>query len=280
MDEEVEVEVVETSDRKFEYPPDFLDAGLPKGVMSPSQFDMYRRCARQYDYRYVQGLIEPPGIAMIKGTAVHKGAEVTHRHTIDTGSPLSVEEAVQEVADNFVEQLEKVALGKDDDPGREKDRAIANFRVYYAQAIPKIHPVAAEKTFAVKIGVVPVRGVIDLIDRVEDLDGGEVEVVSDLKVTGRLWPEQKIACAPQLTFYAIVENTPRVRVDFLVDQKSGMRYEPKRTLRSVSDKRVLTEDLEQVVDLIKKGIFPRCDPTSWACTERFCGYYNKCRGPR
>lgn len=279
MTEEIEVEVVETSDRKFEYPPNFLDTGLPKGVMSPSQFDMYRRCARQYDFRYIQGLIEPPGIAMIKGTAVHRGAEVTHRHTIDTGTPLGVEAAVQEVADNFVEQLERVALGKDDDPGREKDRAIANFRVYYAQAVPKIHPVAAEKTFAVKIGTVPVRGVIDLIDRVEDA-GAEVEVVSDLKVTGRIWPDQKIECAPQLTFYSIVENTPRVRVDFLLDQKSGTRYEPKRTLRTLNDKRVLTEDLEQVVDLIKRGIFPRCDPTSWACTERFCGYYNKCRGPK
>lgn len=289
-DEEVEVEeVVDSGDRKFEYPPDFLDPGLPKGVISPSQFDMYRRCPRQYQFRYIDGLVQPPGIAMAKGTAVHKGAEVTHKKTIETGKPLGMEEAIQEVADSFAEALEKMELKAEEDPGREKDRAIANFMVYYKQAVPLIRPVAAEKTFAVKIGTVPVRGVIDLIDSVLDIPNIDqnpeeppplVEVVSDLKVTGRIWPAQKIETAPQLTFYAIVENTPRVRVDFLLDQKSNTRYEPKRTLRTLNDKRVLTEDLEEVAHLIKKGVFPRCDPTTWACTDRFCGYYNRCRGPK
>ena len=85
---------------------------------------------------------------------------------------------------------------------------------------------------------------------------------------------------PQLTFYALAENTERVRVDFLLDQKSGSRYEAKRSLRSVNEKNLLIEDLNEVVELIKKGVFLRCDPTSWVCTPKFCGYYQKCRGPK
>lgn len=287
-DEEVEVEEVREA-REFVYPENFLDPGLPKGVISPSQFDMYRRCPRQYKYRYIDGIIAPPGVAMARGTAVHSGAEATHQHTIDHGKPLDVEAAVQEVAESFEKSIERVKFEEGEVPGKEKDRAIHNFRVYYAQAVPLIHPVAAEKTFAKKIGTVPVRGVIDLIDQVPDIPDVRadpdqppalIEVVSDLKVTGRIWPDQKLEQAPQLTFYAIVEDTPRVRIDFLLDQKSGTRYEPKRTLRTVNAKRLLVEDLEEVVHLIKKGIFPRCDPTGWNCTNRFCGYYAECRGPK
>jgi hypothetical protein len=66
----------------------------------------------------------------------------------------------------------------------------------------------------------------------------------------------------------------------LLDQKSGTRYKPLKSFRDANDKRILVEDLEEVVFLIKQGQFPRCDPTGWACTPKFCGYYEKCRGPR
>ena len=50
----------------------------------------------------------------------------------------------------------------------------------------------------------------------------------------------------------------------------------------MKDKRLLTEDVEYVADLIKKGVFPRCDPTltNWVCTPKWCGYYEMCKGPK
>ncbi len=276
-------------DRKFNYPPDFMDEGIPKGVLSPSQFNMVRRCARQYMYRYVEERVQPPVIAMIRGTAVHHGAEVTHRKTIETGTPMSIEEASQEVADKFEDGSEDIEDWEDEDPGRIKDRTINSFQIYYEQAVPKIKPLRVEHCFAQFIGTVPVRGIIDLVDSVEtdtptvddDPDNPPmVEVVSDLKTTTRKWPEQKLRHEPQLTFYAIVENTERVRADFVLDQKSGVKYVPARSIRTVTDKQVLVEDVEEVVYQIKMGHFPRCDPTSWVCTPRFCGYYERCRGPK
>jgi len=77
-----------------------------------------------------------------------------------------------------------------------------------------------------------------------------------------------------------VEDTERVRVDFLLDQKSGTRYEPISSYRTINDRQILVEDVEETVFLIKQGHFPRCDPTSWVCTPRFCGYYERCRGPK
>jgi len=290
--------------REFVYPVDeeqFVDDGLPRKLLSPSQFDRYRKCPRQYEYIYVKGLRKPPGVAQVKGSSVHKGAEVTHLHTIETGKPLSLEEATQAVADRWEKDVKNIEEWIYDDkevtPGEMKDRAILNFQIYYQQAVPAIHPVAVEKMWAVKIGSVPVRGIIDLIDRVPvdlskddevpttDMDPEKenfIEVVSDLKVTKRKWPDSKVREAPQLTFYALAENVSRVRVDFLLDQKSGTHYKTVRSERTMTDKRILTEDVEQIAELIKQGVFPRCDPTltNWVCTPKWCGYYEMCKGPK
>jgi len=274
----------------FPYPESgFFDDGLPKGVLSPSGFNTFRRCPRQFEYAYILGLRKPPVIAMVKGTAIHKGAEVVHAHTIEHGNPLELNGGIQAVSDTFDAEKDDVEDATKEEKGKVKDAAISNFRIYYRDAIPLIRPVAAEKPFAMKVGTVPFRGVIDLVDAVPGdyslEDDPEqppplVEVVSDLKTTARLWPAQKLEQEPQLTFYAMAEDTDRVRVDFLLDQKSGCKYSPKRALRDLNSKRLLIEDAEQVSMFIKKGFFPRCDPTTWACTEKFCGYYADCRGPK
>jgi len=284
--------IEDDGERRFEYPTtgeDFFDSGLPKGVFSPSQFGMYRRCPRQYEYRYLKDLILAPGVSLVKGSAIHRGAEMVHKHTIKHGKPMEIEAATQNVSDELDKKTKEIEDWEGIDPVKFKDNALGNFRVYYAQAVPVIRPVAAEKTFALKIGIVPVRGVIDLIDQIpgEYSIGDDpeqpppmVELVSDLKTGSKLWSPQRIAHDPQLTFYSIVEKSEFVRIDFLLDQKSGSRYEPKRSLRGVNDRRLLIEDLEEVVYLIKQGVFPRCDCTSWVCTPDFCGYYQKCRGPK
>lgn len=289
MSEDIE-DVVEpvTDKRVFSYPEGFLDPGLPKGVLSPSQFGMYKKCPRQYYYSYVLGRIRPPGIAMVRGTAIHKGAEVVHKHTIETGLRLSMEAAVQAVSDSFDEGAATVEKDPEVVVGDVKDRALANFRVYYTNAVPLIRPIAAEKTFAVKIGTVPIRGVIDLIDSIPgemtlDTDPDnvpQVEVVSDLKTTTKTWSAQMVDFSTQLTIYSIVENVARVRVDLVVDQKTGAKYVPVRSTRNAMEKRVITEDLEEMVSLVKQGIFPRCLPDSYVCTPKYCGYYAECRGPK
>lgn len=286
------------SGRQFIYPvseDQFVDEGLPRKVFSNSQFNTYRKCPRQYMYAYIKELVKPPGIALIKGSSIHAGAEVVHLHTIKTGKLMSLGEASQHVSEIFDKESKKVEDwtldGEEVKPDFIKVRTILNFQVYYEKAVPKIKPIAAEKTFAVKIGTVPVVGVIDLIDAVpgeytvdDDLEQPppDIEVVSDLKTTGRMWPEAKIRASTQITLYTMVERTTRGRFDFLLDQKSGTHYKPKKTIRTLTDKRILVEDMEQVVDLIKKGNFPRCDSTltNWVCTPKWCGYYNICKGPK
>ncbi len=66
---------------------------------------MFQRCGVQYEFRYIQGQIMPPGAAQIRGTGVHKGAEHNYRHKIEHKVDLPTDEVVN-VA---VQTLEGVA---------------------------------------------------------------------------------------------------------------------------------------------------------------------------
>jgi hypothetical protein len=270
---------------------DWLDPELPKGYLSPSQHNTYQRCPRQYEYAYIMQLVRPPGIAQIRGTAVHKGAELTHKHTIEHGKPISIEEGAAAVSDKFDAQAPTIEEWEEETQGDAKDKAIRMFRTYYNDAVPYINPVRVEHTFKWprELCGVPVLGIIDLVDSVKNQDMSlendpenpqMVEVVSDLKTVKRLWPASRIENEPQLTFYAIAENTDRVRIDFLAWLKTGTKYTPVTSKRGRQDKMILLEDVAEVARNIKAGIFPRCAPTGWHCSPTFCGYYSRCRGKR
>jgi hypothetical protein len=270
---------------------DWLDPNLPKGYLSPSQHNTYQRCPRQYEYAYIMQLVKPPGIAQIRGTAVHKGVEMTHRHTIQHGKPGSIEEGTAAVSDKFDSQAPEIETWEEETQGDAKDKAIRMFRTYYLNAVPHINPVRVEHTFKWprELCGVPVLGIIDLVDSIKNPDMSlendpenpqMVEVVSDLKTVKRLWPSTRIETEPQLTFYAIAENTDKVRIDFLTSLKSGTKYTPVTSMRSRQEKMVLLEDVAEVARLIKAGIFPRCAPIGWHCSPAYCGYYTRCRGKR
>jgi hypothetical protein len=269
---------------------DWLDPHLPKGYISPSQLNMYRRCPKQYEYAYIRQLTRPPGIAQIRGTAIHKGAEKTHTETIRTGTPLSMEAGAAVVSDKFDLQSKELQ-DPEENVGEAKDLAIRMFKVYHRDAVPYIRPVRVEHTFKWSLDLcgVPVLGIIDLVDSVKNEDMSldndpenpqMVEVVSDLKTVSKLWPASKIENECQLTFYAIAENTDRVRIDFLTALKSGTKYTPVTSKRSQMDKRILLEDVAEIAGYIKQGVFPRCDPTGWHCNSKWCGYYAQCRGKK
>lgn len=282
---------IDVHGKKLNVPNNFGDIKLPNhGYFSHSQFNMYKRCPRQFEYRYILNIRQPPGIAATQGSVLHVGAEKTHQHTLAYGNPLPLEKGESIVADEFETRKDQIIDWEDFTPGVIKDVILAHYRVYHTQAVPLIRPKAAEEAFAVNIGSVPVLGFIDLIDEVmldrekDVLVPGEgplaVEIVSDLKFTGRKWPAKKLQRDTQLTLYSHVKGLPRVRVDFLLNLKSGPRYTQERSMRTPNDTRLLVEDFEETADLVKRGIFPRCHPTDWCCDPKFCGYYERCRGPK
>lgn len=282
--------IVKYGSLEFIYPSaDFTDPDIPKGVVSPGQYSLYTGCPRSYYYAYIMEEPRNFGVASSKGKVLHKGAELALIYKRDTGKIIKYDEVLQAMRDKWDKEAEYIEDWGDTSKDEITDAIMRNFSVYYQVALPKIKPLKIESTFAQKIGTVPVRGVIDLVEEgvkknltVEDnVENGELpkeNIVVDLKTTKKTWAPQMVRYHPQFTIYSIVEKTEQVRIDFLIEQKRGIKYDRVETERKAIDKRTIVEDLEEMVYNVKKGFFPRCDPTHWKCSTKFCGFYAKCRG--
>ena len=62
-----------------------------KPYLSPTQLETLSKCGMQYYWRYIEGLRVPPGIALIKGGAVHTSVERDMRAKAEIGGLLPSE---------------------------------------------------------------------------------------------------------------------------------------------------------------------------------------------
>jgi hypothetical protein len=284
---------------------------LPKKYLSYSQVNMYLRCPRQYFFRYVQDTVRPPGISMVLGKGTHAACETTHHHLVDHQTPAPDEMLLDVYSGKFDTDAEEVDAkelkAEGVDLGQVKDQGARLVKLYNKRMAPNIRPQVVndadgkevrgiEKKFEVNVGAVPMKGYIDLIDTNADAvmsetekaliakQGGSVPpefrtVIADLKTKAKSATAAEVDGSLQLTLYSFVEQIPLVRFDQLLKQKVP---KVKRTVsrRTTQDHLWLIEVVTQVAEAISAGVFPPTDPTSWACSKKWCGFWNICRGKK
>jgi hypothetical protein len=271
-------------------PESFRDSSLPKGVFSYSQYMMFRRCARAYEFKYVLGISEPSRPRMVRGSALHRGIEFALRKKQEGGT-VHLEEMKEKIRTEFEKQRGEVQDWGEDKPDLVRQEALSLYEAFHTSALSRIQPVAVEKGFAVRFGGVPMVGFVDVVDRqpmmeVKNLPPEVAElaphanVVVDFKSSAAKWSEKELRSDVQLTLYAAAERTPRVRVDQLIPYKRGATYVAGESIRTPTDVAVLEEDLGEVAAFVRKGIFPMTSIDSWACTAGQCAFWTLCRGRR
>jgi len=254
-------------------PEGFADNALPTGTFSHSQYGLYKKCPKAYEFRYVKKEVVPPKAAMTQGVLVHAGVEHALRSKM-ANATASLDEVESVITTEFNASKDGVDW-EDTAPDSVRVSAINAYRLYHQRALPTVHPQAVESLILYKAGTVPVLGYLDLIDQIP---GDPVKVVVDLKTSKAKWSDRDIDTDTQLTLYALATGIPHVRVDNLVIRSSTSEFQQLERMRSVQQMRVLTEDLEETVALIKAGIFPKTSIDSWMCTPNWCGYWTQCRG--
>ncbi len=261
-------------------PEDKKDPKLPKGIFSYSQYSLYQRCPKAYEFSYVKGIKIAPNGALYKGQIVHKGVEFGHRVKLANEQP-NLEQIQGVVSDEFEKGSSEVLWDEDDNKGKAKDVTIRCYTTYHHVALPKTNPVAVEHPFVIYIGSSPLIGYIDLIDSKRELpaDPG-LPIVADLKVTGSSWSQADMDKDPQFTLYSKVTGIPTVRVDNLVTLKKGIEFKQQTSKRDNRMYLTVIEHIDETMDLVKKGIFPKTAIDSWSCSEKWCGYWSMCRGKK
>lgn len=274
---------------------DFVDEALPSRVFSYSQYNAFKICGKAYEFKYIQKLSLPNYSPLVRGVAVHAGLEHVLREKM--AGKVGTLEAGLAVADaRFNEAAESVVDWGPDEDGSETNEDLLRKQVhalvgeFMVKGYDFINPVGIEEGFAKKVGGIPMVGWIDLVDSQPAIDVTGMApadaalvpkkiVVVDFKTSAKTWSADAVRRNPQLTLYAGVKGTPHIRIDQLVTTKK-VKYVQSPSERTPDDVEVLTEDLVETVDLIKKGVFPKTTIDNWCCNPKHCSWWDKCRGKK
>lgn len=237
--------------------------------LSASSLTMYQRCGMQFYYRYIEGLKRPPAIAMVAGSATHKGAESDLTNWLTTKNHLK-EKEVEEISVETYKKLAEEAEGTKTEKEKEIDNVAKRTLNWYKDlrdSYPKL--IAVEKEVAIRIPGAPyLLGYIDI---------WEEDTITDLKTSSRHKNQTDADGSMQLTIYALHHlsekgTIPQLRLHSITT-KSTREITSTRTLANID---ATLKEIQEIWRAIQAGIFMPAPADSWICSERFCGYWDKC----
>lgn len=185
---------------------------------SYSQFNMYQRCGRQYEYRYVKRLKTPPTMLLGSGKAIHAAFEANSKHKMSKKIDMPVDIMLDLAATAHDKEMSDVEDADSTAKGKDKDASLSIVAHYRRTQAPAIVPLAVEFGFTVSLeddeagsGYLPVLGFVDSYAAVPDprdgpTKGQAVIALEDYKKVTRRKTQLEADITPQLTLYDYVYN--------------------------------------------------------------------------
>lgn len=251
---------------------------LPTGYLSASQVGMFLRCQMQFYWRYVVGVIKPPGIAQLEGQTIHKTLQSVLNEKKDTGRSTPLDAMKDVWRGRWVEKEGTVEdwgeAGKEKVYNEIERRSLTFLNLYHVNKLPKIQPKGVEKKIWTEVGYhrIPVVGYIDLIDTINPVK----DEIVDHKVVAISKSQAEVEGDLQLSLYAKATGIPSVRFDCFVKTRVP-QLKTVESVRFEKDIKWMEHVFDRVAESINLGNFMPCSPTSWTCSPKACGYYSMCR---
>lgn len=266
---------------------------LPRGYLSVSQVNTYRRCPRQYYFRYIKDLIRAPSANLVEGSAIHTSVAVGHEESVRSESvPLDL---MLDTYNDYWNKKKGDVDWKAEDGSVSEENIIKrdhNFLTQYNHRfIPQLKPRVdetgpfVERRFWVTVGEerVPLLGYIDLVAKNETTftdskspNGSGEEEVIDHKTSTKTKSQSEVDGDLQLTIYSRVVGLAHVRFQCFVKTKTP-QIKAVASMRSVDSWKWAEFVITEISKCISKGVFPP-GPDGWHCTPKWCGYWDMCRG--
>lgn len=247
-----------------------------------SHINTWLRCGVQFERRYINGEIIPPGVAARRGSAAHKGAEINHVSMIEKGEILPLDVLTDATRDEFVRLVKEEGVFIPLDQKSEANailnenmnQALSAIGKYHEVIAPSIKPIAAELKITVDIGLpLPIAGIIDCV---------EEKTIRDLKIRGKATNQQTADAGLQPSFYyelfrAQYGDYPAEFIyDEIVPLKTKTSYNPITTRRNKATQERWRHYLKAFLRDLDAGIWRPADPGSFLCSPKWCGYYQTC----
>lgn len=255
-----------------------------KPHLSPTQLELFAKCPEAYRRRYILAERIPPGIAALKGTGVHRGAQHNMAQKRETREDLPVDQIVEAAVAAFEAEThggysmtpEETKIGRKKLIGTAKDDVVAMARVHAEQQAPDYQPVLVEELVRILLPNSPrdLLGVIDLTD--------ERDRLVDFKTSGKKKTQNDADTSIQLTTYAVAfkaktgRDPSEVRLDTITRSKNETARDVVRSTRGPADFAALAARINVVNASIDAGLFPPATPGAWWCSAKWCGYHSTC----
>jgi hypothetical protein len=236
---------------------------------------MLARCGEQYRYRYVEGLRSPPGVALVIGKGTHAAIEEDLREKMALGELLPDERIADTAADATRKAWdEEPPILRDGDPdqGQAVDTAVALATVHHKVLAPGIEPIAVERGFLLELDGFP----YDLMGFVDIEEKGRIR---DTKTAAKSPSGTEADQSDQLTVYHLEAATrgeqKTVALDYLIKAKTPKVVTLEST-RGPEDHARLLRRVEAAAKVIESGAFAPTNPDNWWCSQKWCGYWDRC----
>jgi hypothetical protein len=237
--------------------------------VSATQLGMYRRCPRQWAFRYVLGLKNPPDGGLVVGSGVHAAAEIGMKAKMDGGGNPKPDDSASLAADYVAGEFKngEVSLEEGQKQGDLVDKAARVASMWAGLAAPAVNPISVEDRFDVEIAGITVTGRLDVTTK---------DVVIDWKTSGRSPNADDLGRKPQTELYAMATGKPVTYV-YLVDSARTQKVVPVELDDYVIEraKQMAYSSVADVSEGMALGVWPR-NRDGWHCSRRWCGYYERC----
>jgi len=259
-------------------------AGVERPTITPSKLDTYFRCGEQYRRRYVLGERVPPGVALVKGSAVHKAVEVNYAQKVESHVDLplgDLEQAAAAEVDTRVAGEGLMLTPEEEQRGAARvrgevvDRAVVLTGLYHKQVAPGVQPVMVERTVRIALPGRPYdfNGRLDVVDSTGS--------VRDTKTSSKRKQQSEVDRSDALTYYYAayaheVGSLPRnVVLDVLID-KARPEVQQLTSTRTARDTQVFVNRVNAMLAGVEAQVYPPAPLGHWVCSPRFCGYWWSC----
>ena len=237
-------------------------------VLSPTQVKTFLDCSAKWWFRYGLRLPEPKSASLALGSAVHEAIAENFRHKIETREDLDLFGVTALFRQSWARQTGETLFQPEEDPDQLRLLGEQLVRKYLEEAAPSVDPAGVEFEVEGRIGGVPVRGFVDVMDA--------QGTVIDIKTACRKPSAISFDHALQLATYRALSPhaSGEARLDTLVKTKTVQLVQHRYTVTE-SDLRAARVLYPLVQDGVRSGFyFP--NRRSLLCSRRNCAFWSHC----
>jgi len=239
--------------------------------VSHSQINMWLRCPKSWEYRYVKGLKIPPSGALVEGGCYHKALEVNFKQKITTQADLPIPDCLDAFSDAWntrVSDEEFVDWGNRSS-GFYKDEGMSLVGEYMSSTSPSVQPLKVEEAALGEVAGVKFICFPDMVD--------VKKIVIDHKTSSRAYNQDEVDKDLQASAEAFALGRPIAFENHVAVKAKIPRIQIVRSYRLRADIEWWEDLAVQVVTHMKTGVAPP-NPNGWHCSPKFCGFWEICRG--